>query len=103
MQRGVVISVLLGHALLVVTGDGVIAVAVIRGAIRSWRQRRLGPVAAVRTGIGPALCGTLLAAAMQRVVAEGLIRAAESGRAGTWLERSERWLTASAGEQDQQQ
>ncbi len=103
MQRGVVITVLLGNALLVVTVDGLLAVAVIRGAVRSWGHRGFGPAAAVRIGIGPALGATLVGAAMQWVVAEGLIRAVETGRAGAWLERSERWLTASAGDQDRRQ
>jgi hypothetical protein len=99
-QQGVYICVLLGHALLVVTLDGAVVVAVIRGAILTWRHRRLGPAAAVRTGIGPALCGALAVTAIQRVVAQGLIRAVDTGRAAAWLERSERWLTASGGEQD---
>jgi hypothetical protein len=29
-------------------------------------------------------------------VAQGLLRAMDSGRAAAWLERSERWLTANA-------
>jgi len=103
MQQGVVVCVLLGNALLVVTLDGVVVVAVIRGAIHSWRHRRLGPGAAMRTGIGPALCGALAATAIQWVVAQGLIRAVDTGRAAAWLERSERRLTASAGDQDQGQ
>jgi hypothetical protein len=101
MQQGVVICVLLGNALLVVTLDGVVVVAVIRGAIHSWRRRRLGPGAAMRTGIGPALYGALAATAIQWVVAQGLIRAVDTGRAAAWLERSERWLTASAGDRDE--
>jgi hypothetical protein len=95
-QQGVIISVLLGNAVLVVTLDGVVVVAVVRGAIHSWRDRRLGPVAAMRTGIAPALCGALAAAALQWTVAQGLIRAVESGRAEAWLAHGERWLTARA-------
>jgi hypothetical protein len=101
MQQGVVICVLLGNALLVVTLDGVVVVAVIRGAIHSWRHRRLGPEAAMRTGIGPALCGALAATAIQWVVTQGLLRTVDTGRAAAWLERSERWLTARAGDQDE--
>ncbi len=101
MQQGVVISILLGNALLVVTLDGVVVVAVIRGVIRGWRNRNLGPVAAVRTGIGPALCGALAATAIHREVVRGLFRAIDTGRAAAWLERSERRLTASAGHQDE--
>ena len=101
MQQGVIICVLLGNALLVVTLDGVVVVAVIRGAIHSWRDRRLGPVAAMRTGVGPALCGALAATAIQWVVAQGLIRAVDTGRAAAWLKRSERWLTASAGDENE--
>jgi hypothetical protein len=100
-QQGVIICVLLGNALLVVTIDGVVLVAVVRGAIRSWRSRRLGPVTALRTGIGPALFSALAASAIQWMVAQGLIRAVESGRAAAWLERSESWLTASGGDQNQ--
>jgi hypothetical protein len=103
MQQGVVICVLLGNALLVVTLDGVVVVAVICGAIHSWRHRRLGPGAAMRTGLGPALCWALAATAIQWVVAQGLIRAVDTGRAADWLERSERRLTASGGEQDESQ
>jgi len=103
MQQGVVICVLLGNALLVVTLDGVVVVAVIRGAIRSWRHRRLGLWAAMRTGIGPALCAALAATAIQWAVAQGLIRAVDTGRAAAWLERSARRLTASAGDQDERQ
>jgi hypothetical protein len=100
VQQGVAVCVLLGTALLVVTLDGVVVVAVIRGAIHSWRDRRLGPATVIRTGIGPALGGALAAAAIQWVVAQGLIRAVDTGRAAAWLERSERWLTARAGDQD---
>ena len=102
-QQGVAICVLLGNALLVVTLDGVAVVAIIRGAKHSWRHRRFGPGAAMRTGIGPALCGALAAAALQWIVAQGLIRAVDTGRAAAWLERSERRLTASAGDQDERQ
>lgn len=100
-QQGVIICVLVGNALVAVTLDGVVFVAVIRGTIRSWRRRRLGPVAAMRTGIGAALCAAVGASAIQWVVARGLIRAMESGRAAAWLERSERWLTTSAGDQNE--
>jgi hypothetical protein len=103
MQQGLVICVLLGNALMVVTLDGVVVVAVIRGALHSWRRRRLGLGAAMRTGIGPALCGALGATAIQWVVARGLIRAVDTGRAAAWLERNERRLTASAGDQDESQ
>jgi hypothetical protein len=96
-QQGVIVCVLLGNALVVVTVDGVVVVAVVRGAIRSWRDRRPGPVAAMRTGIGPALCGALAVAAIQWAAAQALVRAVDSGRAAAWLARSERWLTASAG------
>jgi len=99
LQQGVVICVLLCNALVMVTVDGVAAIAIIRGAIRTWRRRRLGPVAAMRTGIGPALCWVLATAAIQWLVAQGLMRAVDTGRAAAWLERSERWLTASAGDQ----
>ncbi len=98
IQQGVIICVLLANALLVVTLDGLVVVAVVSGAIRSWRHRRLGPVAAVRTGIGPALCGAIAATTIHRVVAQELLRTVESGHAAVWLERSERWLTARAGE-----
>jgi hypothetical protein len=101
MQRGLVICVLLSNALLVLTVDGVVGVAIARGIIRSWRHRRSGSVAAVRIGIGPALCGAMIAAALQWVVAEGLFRAVDTGRASAWLERGERWLTASAVGQNQ--
>jgi hypothetical protein len=103
MQQGLIVCVLLGNALLVVSIDGVVVVAVIRGAIHSWRDRRLGPVTAVRTGIGPALCGALAASAIQWVVARGLTRAVDTGRAAAWLERTERWLTASTGDQNERQ
>jgi hypothetical protein len=103
MQQGLIVCVLLGNALLVVSIDGVVVVAVIRGAIHSWRDRRLGPVAAMRTGIGPALSWALAATAIQRVVAQGLIRAVDTGRAAAWLERSEQWLTARAGDQNQRE
>jgi hypothetical protein len=96
LQQGVIICVLLGNALLVVTLDGVVVIAVTRGAIHSWRHRRLGPVSAMRTGIGPALCAAIAASAIQWIVAQGLLRAMDSGRAAAWLERSERWLTANA-------
>jgi len=103
LQQGVVLCVLLGNALLVVTLDGVIVVAVIRGAIRSWQHRRLGPVAALRTGIGHPLSGALAAAAIHWLVMRALIRALDTGRAATWLERSQRWLTAGEGGQNQGQ
>jgi hypothetical protein len=99
VQRGVVICVLLANALLVVTVDSVVIVATIRGAIRSWQYRRMGLLAAIRTGIGPALCAALAATAIQWLVAYGLIRAIETGRATAWLERSERWLSASQHDQ----
>lgn len=98
MQQGVIICVLLGNALLVVTVDGVIVVAVIRGAINSWRHRRLGPGTAMRTGVGPVLCAAVAAAAIQREVVKRLLNAVDTGRAAVWLERSERWLTAGAAE-----
>jgi hypothetical protein len=101
-QRGVVICVLVSNALLVLTADGVVAAAIARGAIRSWRHRRSGSVAAVRIGIGPALGGAVIAVALQWVVAEGLFRAVDTGRASAWLERSDRWLTAGAVDQDLQ-
>jgi hypothetical protein len=97
LQQGVIICVLLGNALLVVTLDGVVVVAVIRGAIQSWRHRRLGPVAAMRMGIGPALGAATAASAIQWLVALGLFRAMDTGRAAAWLERSERWPTANRG------
>jgi ABC-type Fe3+ transport system permease subunit len=100
IQRGVVICVLLANALLVVTVDSVVIVATIRGAIRSWRYRRVGPWAAIRTGIGPALCAALAAMAIQWLVAYGLIRAVETGRATAWLERIEHRLAAGAEDQD---
>ena|SRR5215475_4873965 len=91
IQRGVVICVLLGNAVLVVTIEGVVVVAVVRGAIHSWRHRRLGPVVAMRS-MGPPLCAALAAISIQWVVAHGLMRAVDTGRASAWLERSERWL-----------
>jgi hypothetical protein len=103
VQQGVVVCALLGNALLVVTLDGVIVVAVIRGAIRSWQHRRLGPGAALRTGIGTPLSGALAATAIHWLVVQGLIRALDTGRAATWLERSERWLTGGEGDQNQGQ
>jgi hypothetical protein len=103
MQQGVIICVLLGNALLVVTLDGVVVVAVIRGAINSWRHRRLGPQAVIRTGISPVLCAALAATAIQAVMAERLLRAVDTGRAAAWLERSERWLTANAGDENERQ
>jgi hypothetical protein len=93
-QRGLVISVLLGNALLVIAVDGLLAVAVVRGTIRGWQHRRSGIAAAVQTGAGPALCGALAAAVMHRLVAGRLMRAVETGSAAEWLERGERWLTA---------
>jgi hypothetical protein len=99
-QRGVMICVLLVNALLVVTVDGVVIVATIRGAVRSWRYRRMGPLAAIRTGIGPALCAALAAMAIQWLVAQGLIRAIETGRATAWLERVEHRLSASPDDKD---
>jgi hypothetical protein len=101
MQQGVIICVLLSNALLVVTLDGVVAVAVIRGAISSRRHRRLGPQAVMRTGVSPVLCAALAATAIQWVVVERLIRAVDTGRAAAWLERSERWLTANAGDESE--
>jgi hypothetical protein len=98
-QRGVVICVLLANALLVVTVDSVVIVATIRGAIRTWRYRRVGPWTAIRTGIGPALCAALAAMAIQWLVAYGLIRAVETSRATAWLERVEHRLAASAEDQ----
>jgi hypothetical protein len=103
MQQGVIICVLLGNALLVVTLDGVVAVAVIRGAINTWRHRRLGPEAVVRTGISPVLCAALAATAIQWAVVQRLIRAVDTGRAAAWLELSERWLTANAGDESERQ
>jgi hypothetical protein len=103
MQQGVIICVLLGNALLVVTLDGVIVIAVIHGAINSWRRRRLGPAAVMRTGISPALCAALAATTIQWVVIQRLIRAVDTGRAAAWLEHSERWLTANAGEENERQ
>jgi hypothetical protein len=101
LQQGVIICVLLGNALLVVALDSVVVIAVIRGAIHSWRHRRLGPVSAMRTGIGPALSAAMTASAIQWMVAQGLLRAMDSGRAAAWLEQSERWLTAGAGDTDE--
>jgi hypothetical protein len=102
-QQGVVVCVLLGNALLVVTIDGIVFVTVVRAAVHSWQHRRLRSVAAIRTGISPALCGALAAHAVQWVLVQGLMRAVETGRAAAWLERSERWLTASAGGQHESQ
>lgn len=95
--------VLLGNALIVVALDGVVVVAIIHGAIHSWRQRRSGPVAAMKTSFGPALCAAVAAAAIQRAVAQGIIRAVDTGRAATWLESSERWLTINGGDQNTRQ
>lgn len=53
--------------------------------------------------MGPALCGALAATTIQWVVARALIRAMDTGRAATWLERGERWLTAEAGDQNEAQ
>jgi hypothetical protein len=92
-QQGVIISVLLGNALLAVTVDGVVVVAIVRGAVHSWRDRRLGPVAAMRTDMGPALCGALVVTTIQWAAARALIRAVDTGRAAAWLARTERWLT----------
>jgi hypothetical protein len=94
MQQGVVMCVLLGNALAVVTLDGVIVVAVIRGAVRSWRRRPLSPLTAIRTAIGPTLCVALAGAAIERATVQELMRAVDTGRAAAWLERAERWLTA---------
>jgi hypothetical protein len=99
LQRGVVICVLLCNALLVVAVQGVVAVAIIRGAVHVWQHRRLGLAAAMRTGSRPALFGAIAAAAVQWMVVRWLMRAMDSGRAAAWLERSERWLTDSAGDQ----
>jgi len=103
VQQGVVVCALLGNALLVVTVDGVVVIAVMRGAIRSWQHRRLGPVAALRMGISPPLSGALAAAAIHWLVMRELLRALDTGHAATWLERSERWLTAGEGDQNHAQ
>jgi hypothetical protein len=103
MQQGVIICVLLGNALLVVTLDSVVVVGVIRGAINSWRHRRLGPGAVMRTGISPVLGAALAATAIQWVTVQRLIRAVDTGQAAAWLERGERWLTANAEEENERQ
>jgi len=71
VQRGIIICAFLGNALLVVTVEGVTAVAVIRGAIRTWQHRSLGAAAATRAGIGPVLCGALPAGAIRWMVVCG--------------------------------
>ena len=98
MQRGVVICVLLGNALVVLTTDGLVLIALIRGANKSWQHRGSGVGAAIRTGLGPPLFAALGATAIQRVVARWLLHTVETGRASAWLERSERWLKASASD-----
>jgi hypothetical protein len=92
--------VLLANALVVVTVDGAVAVAIVRGAIHGWRNRRRGLAVAGRD-IGPALCWALLAATMQRAAAAGLFRAVDTGTAAAWLERSERWLSAKGMDSDE--
>jgi hypothetical protein len=103
MQQGVIICVLLGNALLVVTLDSVVVVAVVRGAIRSWRHRRSGPEAVMRTGISPALCAALAATGIQWLAIQQLLRAVDTGRAAAWLEHGERWLTAHLGNESEGQ
>lgn len=99
LQQGVVITVLLANATVVVTADTTVMAAVLGGAIRGWRHRKLGLAAAARSSVSPVLCGVLAAAlaahAIEVAVMRELLRAVDDGRAAGWLERAERWLISS--------
>lgn len=97
-QQGVVVSVLLAYASAAVAVDGALAIAALRGARRSLRQRRSGTVTTIRGGIGPPLGGAVAVAALEWAGAEWLIRVVDTGRAQAWLERQERWLAGPAGD-----